>query len=90
MSVNSFRLSFRQLTAEKKVIVVVKAPCTFADLLKLANQKLRVKAKRLFLSTGEELNETNCGQINRDGLVIIVTKGEAYEIIRPKEAAEKR
>lgn len=55
------------------------AKSTFAQLLTLSGQRLKMKAKRAFLSTGTELSADNYQSLLENDAKVMLTKGEGYE-----------
>ena len=67
---------------------VVSSEDDLADLLKQANNRLKVKAKRLFLSSGEEITSDNVHRlIQTDALKIYVSKGEDFHLLLKGQSA---
>jgi len=77
MSVSGIRLTLsdNRDPSEAKIVLFNPATGTLDALLRLASEKFLVKAKKLFLSDGGEVEDVN---VLRDNDVVYVSAGEAF------------
>ena len=85
------RLTVLRNSTSKQAPLLVELSAGLAALLKAANAKLKCKGVRAFLSTGEELLDSNFTSLLQDGCKVVISQGEGYEthLTKGKAAAKK-